>query len=127
MVTNAHDELVELVADDIVWHTPPSTIPAFRGPHRGKDAVLGLIGGAGGSLFVAGSQRVEIEHIIAEGEIVAAQFRQVARTTSGHDYDNLYTFFFRVRDGQIHELWENVDTGYAFALFGMDPTWVLGD
>ncbi len=62
--------------------------------------------------------------MIAEGDLAAAQFRQIARTSTGRDYDNLYTFFFRIRDGQIRELWENVDTGYAFALFGMEPTWV---
>lgn len=123
MVSHDRDTLMQVLADDIVWHTPPSTIPQYRGPHRGRTAVLELIGGAGG-MFVPDTQRVEIEHVIAEGDIAAAQFRQIARTSTGRDYDNLYSFFFRLRDGQIQELWENVDTGYFYALFDIDPTWV---
>jgi ketosteroid isomerase-like protein len=125
MVTNDRDVLVQVLGEDVVWYTPPSTMPDYQGPHRGRDAALELIGGAGGILFVAGTQRVEIEHIVAEGEMAAAQFRQHARTSNGRDYDNLYTFFFRIRDGQIRDLWENLDTGYFYALFQMEPTWVL--
>jgi ketosteroid isomerase-like protein len=75
---------------------------------------------------VHGSQRVEIDHVSAEGELAAAQFRQIARTTAGRDYDNLYAFFFRVRDGQIHEFWENTDTAYAPAMFDMNASaWLV--
>jgi ketosteroid isomerase-like protein len=120
MAGNDRPSLLKVLAEEIVWHTPPSTIPQLRGPHRGRDAVLELIDGAGASLFVRGSKRIEIEHVIAEGEFAAAQFRQIARTTAGHDYDNLYVFFFRVVDEQIHEVWENVDTAYALAKFDMN-------
>jgi len=126
MASNDRSVLLAVLAEDMVWHTPPSTIPEFRGPHRGRAAALELIGGAGSSLFVRGSQRVEIEHVIAEGELAAAQFRQVARTTAGRDYDNLYAFFFRVRDGRIQELWENTDTAYALAMFDRNAaSWLL--
>jgi len=72
MASNDRPILLEVLAEDMVWHTPPSTIPEFRGPHRGRAAALELIGGAGRSLFVRASQRVEIEHVIAEGELAAA-------------------------------------------------------
>jgi ketosteroid isomerase-like protein len=124
MVARDRETLTRVVAEDAVWHVPPSCIPAYRGPHRGLKAILGLVAGAGGDLFVLGSQRVEIQHIIAEGDIAAAQFRQIARTSNGRDYDNLYTFFFRCKNVQISEVWENLDTGYFYALFEMDPAWV---
>jgi ketosteroid isomerase-like protein len=123
MVGHDRDTLTRVLADDIVWNTPPSTMPQFRGPHRGRAAVFALIDG-GGDMFTSGTQRVEISYIVAEGEIAAAQFRQIARTSTGRDYDNLYSFFFRIVDGQIHELWEHVDTGYFYALFDIDPAWV---
>ena len=123
MAARDREVLSGVIGEGAVWHVPPSAMPEYRGPHSGREAILALVTGAGG-LFVEGSQRVDIHHIIAEGELAAALFRQKARTTGGRDYDNLYTFFFRVRNGQIQELWENVDTGYFFGLFEIDPTWV---
>ena len=99
MAARDRDVLSGIIGEDAVWHVPPSSMPEFRGPHRGRDAILALVTGAGG-LFVEGSQRIDIQHIIAEGELAAALFRQKARTTGGRDYDNLYTFFFRVRNGR---------------------------
>jgi ketosteroid isomerase-like protein len=124
MMARDREALSRLVAADAVWHVPPSCIPAYRGPHIGLQAILKLIAGAGGELFVRGSQRAEIQHLIAEGEIAAAQFRQIGLLTNGRHYDNLYSFFFRCKDGQIREVWENLDTGYFYGLFEMDPAWV---
>jgi ketosteroid isomerase-like protein len=124
MTARDRDVLTEILADDVVWHTPPSTMPQFRGPHRGRAAAIALVVDAGGSLFVDGTQRIEVLHLIAEDNHAAAQFRMTARTVSGFAYDNQYAFFFRYADGQIVEIWENVDTGYVYAVFGIDPNWV---
>jgi ketosteroid isomerase-like protein len=124
MMARDRAALSRLIAEEAIWHVPPSCIPAYRGPHLGLQAILKLIAGAGGDLFVTGSQRAEIQHLIAEGEIVAAQFRQIGRLNNGRHYDNLYSFFFRCKNGQISEVWENLDTGYFYGLLEMDPAWV---
>ena len=120
------DVLTRILAEDVVWHTPPSTMPDFRGPHIGRAAVIALITEAGASLFVNGTQRIEPLTLVAEDDRVAVQFRMTARTLSGFDYDNQYAFFFRYSGGQITEIWENVDTGYVYGVFGIEPTWIRG-
>jgi len=126
MAARDSDTLRQILSEDVVWHTPPSTMPAFRGPHVGRAAAIALITEAGGSLFVAGTQRIAPMMIVAEGGLVAVQFRMTAQTASGRDYDNQYAFFFRCEGGQIAEIWENVDTGYVYGVFGIEPTWING-
>ncbi len=36
---------------------------------------------------------------------------------SGIPYENTYAYIFRFADGKIAEIWEHLDTAYAFALF----------
>jgi ketosteroid isomerase-like protein len=116
LITRDSATLLRVVAENAVWHLPPSTIPEFSGPHRGRPRILELVSGAS-ALFVPGSQSVEILRIVAEGDWAAALFRQTARTINGRDYDNRYAFFFRAEAGQISEVWENLDTGYFYTLF----------
>jgi ketosteroid isomerase-like protein len=125
MASRDREVLDGILAEDVLWHTPPSTMPQFQGPHRGRAAAIALVVDAGGSLFVAGSQRVTVAVLVVEDDHAAAQFRMTARTVAGVDYDNQYAFFFRCSNGRIAEIWENVDTGYVYAVFGIDPSWVL--
>ena len=58
----------------------------------------------------------EILSLTAEQDRVAAEVRirgRAART--GESYDNLYAFFFWVRDGTIIEVHEHLDTAYTGA------------
>ena len=59
-----------------------------------------------------------IELLAAEEQTGAAQVRLSTRlATSGEVYENTYVYFFRFADGKIAEVWEHLDTAYAFALF----------
>jgi len=116
--------LTEVLHPAVIWHVPPSTMPQFRGPHEGICQVVALVTGAGGALFVEGSQTLEILSLLVQGDEAAARFRMTARTRSGLDYDNLYAFFFRFEAARIVEVWENVDTGYVYGIFNIDPVWV---
>jgi ketosteroid isomerase-like protein len=117
--------LRKVSTEDIVWNVPPSSFPAFRGPHVGIAATLSLVVEAGATMFVNGTQSLRILHIIVEGDHGAAQFRISGKTTQGElDYDNLYAFFFRFSSGHIAEIWEHVDTGYLYGLLEIDPVWV---
>jgi uncharacterized protein len=127
MASRDRDTLQQILAEDVVWHTPPSTMPDFRGPHIGRAAAIALVTEAGGSLFVDGTQRIEPLNLVAEDDQVAAQFRMTARTLSGFAYDNQYAFFFRCSGGHIAEIWENVDTAYVYGVLGIEPTWVRAE
>ena len=59
-----------------------------------------------------------IELQVADEHAGAAQVRlSTSLATSGEPYDNVYVYFFRFADGKIAEVWEHLDTAYAFALF----------
>jgi len=56
-----------------------------------------------------------ITHLFADGNLVCARARLHARVAAtGDEYDNTYSYIFRVEDGRIAELWEDFDTAYAF-------------
>jgi ketosteroid isomerase-like protein len=59
-----------------------------------------------------------IHHVVADEQVGAAQVHLSTRTAaSGVPYENIYVYFFRFANGKIAEMWEHLDTAYAFALF----------
>lgn len=60
----------------------------------------------------------KIEFLVADEHLGAAQVQLSTRlATSGEPYENVYVYFFRFQQGKIAEIWEHLDTAYAFALF----------
>jgi ketosteroid isomerase-like protein len=60
----------------------------------------------------------KIEFVVADEHVGAAQVQLSTQlAASGEPYDNVYVYFFRFEDGKIAEMWEHLDTAYAFALF----------
>ena len=60
----------------------------------------------------------KIEFLVADEHLGAAQVQLSTRlAASGEPYENVYVYFFRFEQGKIAELWEHLDTAYAFALF----------
>jgi len=104
-------KLGEMFDEQVAWWVPPST--AYGGLYEGREAVLQLVGSATGLYDASVPLRVEVEQLIAEGEWVSAQFRILARTARGEDYENYYHFAFRIRDGSILRVNEYLDTKYA--------------
>jgi uncharacterized protein len=51
-----------------------------------------------------------IENTIAEDDFVVVQSRGEARTTSGRPYNIQYCHVFKLREGQIREVTEYLDT-----------------
>jgi ketosteroid isomerase-like protein len=59
-----------------------------------------------------------IELLTADEQTGAAQVRlSTSLAASGDVYENIYVYFFRFAGGKIAEIWEHLDTAYAFALF----------
>jgi ketosteroid isomerase-like protein len=59
-----------------------------------------------------------VEYVVADDEVGAAQVHlSTTLAASGTPYDNTYAYIFRFEDGKIAEIWEHLDTAYAFALF----------
>ena len=113
---NAGDPTVaDLLTDDATWWVPQSS--ELAGTHRGKAAVLALMG-KGVDLYQPPLD-VKIEEMVAERDLVAVQLVIEAKTAAGRPYRNDYHFSFRVRDGRLCAVREYVDTKYASdMLFG---------
>ena len=107
------ETLSRLFADDVSWQIPQSAPAPFGGTHRGHAKVLEMFLQGASGLFVEGTHTVDIELIVAEGDIVAAEVQMNAKTTKGLDYRNQYVFLFTFRDGKITEFREHLDTRYA--------------
>ena len=59
-----------------------------------------------------------VEYVVADDAVGAAQVHlSTTLAASGTPYDNTYAYIFRFVDGKIAEIWEHLDTAYAFALF----------
>ena len=59
-----------------------------------------------------------VQYVVADDEVGAAQVQlSTTLASSGTPYDNTYAYIFRFVDGKIAEIWEHLDTAYAFALF----------
>ena len=103
-----------LVTDDVRWWVPQSAVDAsgLARPLSGKQAVLELLGGA--DAFCT-EMNWTIDQLVAEGDHVAVHAHMQGRTASGNDYLNYYHFLYRLNGGRIAEVWEHVDTAYAFA------------
>ncbi len=109
----AQPDKIPFLADDAVWHLPTSV--ARRG-FPAKD----LQGGQVHALFIGSTQVYEpdrtwdIDHVLAEDDLVTLHCTMHARTTAGNEYHGSYHMLFRVRDGKIAEAWEFLDTAYVF-------------
>ena len=103
-----------LMTDDVRWWVPQSAVEAsgLARPLSGKTAVVELLAGA--DAFFP-EMHWTIDQVVAEGDHVAVHAHMQGRTASGNDYLNYYHFLYRLDGGRIAEVWEHVDTAYAFA------------
>ena len=67
-----------------------------------------------------------IDHVTAEGDRVAVEFRGRAETRAGGLYENTYHFLYIMRDGKILEQREHCDTAYARSILGAELTESIG-
>ena len=103
------------LTDDVVWHVPTSIGQRVFGGSadlRGDDAKA--IFAAAQGVYEPGA-RMDILHVVAEGDLVALHCQLHARTSAGHDYHGSYHMLFRIADDRIAEAWEFLDTAYLAA------------
>jgi ketosteroid isomerase-like protein len=84
---------------------------------RGREQIMAFLLGAG-ALYQPGTQQFSFGAITAEGERAVLEWRVhgVAAAT-GLDYDNEYCGVFVIRDGQITEVREYLDSLHAARSF----------
>jgi ketosteroid isomerase-like protein len=110
--------LAAVFSADARWWVPQSACAkaGIERPLVGRDAVVAM---AGGSEVFFSRMAWTIDLLVAEGAYVAAHMHMEGTTASGNDYLNHYHFLYRIEDGLITDVWEHVDTAYAFERMGM--------
>lgn len=74
-----------------------------------KKALIGLLGQMRDTLMPAGLN-ISLDHLIAEGDFVAAEGHSDTRFANGTPYANRYHWMFELRDGKVVRAREYLDT-----------------
>jgi ketosteroid isomerase-like protein len=109
-----------LLRDDLTFHVPVSGEKVMGIPTltRGADSYMETRQKAVGKIYKSHARNIEMICFIAEDDFVAAFYRMNTDLAAGGAYENTYVFIYRLKDGKIAEIWENVDTAYSFMQFG---------
>ena len=75
--------LLDLFADDAVWHVPGSM--ALSGAHRGREAIVAFLRGT--AELTGGTYQVELLWAVADDEHLAAVYRARGRRPDGRELD----------------------------------------
>ncbi len=100
-----------LFAHDATWRLA-GDLP-ISGMWEGRDAIVDEFLDTAMSYYEPGSVTLEITGMIAERDQVVLQWTSRARTRDGRPYENGCIGVFTIRDGQIQDVHEYMDTLYA--------------
>ena len=110
------DEREPFFTDDIVWHLPPSVrVQGIEADVR-TDGIVELFE-MGFATYEPG-MTWDVQHVLAEGDLVALHCTMRGRTASGNVYHGPYHMLFRIDHGRIAEAWEFLDTAYVLERMG---------
>ena len=101
-----------LFASDATW-TLAGALP-ISGVWKGRTAIIDEFLATAMSRYQPGSISLEITGMIAEHDQVVLQWTSRARTSDGRPYENGCIGVFTIRDGQIQDVREYMDTLYAY-------------
>jgi uncharacterized protein len=105
--------LVDLLADDIVWHVPGKNL--LSRDYRGKSEVFGFFARA--RELSGGTVRVEPIEFLAGDNHAVALVRVDAEREGRNLGGQLQAFTYRIEGGKISEFWFLVEDRYAVDAF----------
>jgi ketosteroid isomerase-like protein len=117
------DDRERFFTDDVVWHLPPSVRVNSIDMNVQRDGIAALFG-MGFATYEAG-MTWDVQHVLAEGDLVALHCTMRGRTASGNVYHGPYHMLFRIDGDRIAEAWEFLDTAYV--LERMAPRFAGGE
>jgi ketosteroid isomerase-like protein len=88
--------LLDLFADDAVWHVPGSM--ALSGAHRGRDAIVEFLRGT--AELTGGTYRVELLWTVADDEHLVALYRARGERSDGRELDVEQALFVELEEGR---------------------------
>lgn len=114
------DAIAASFTDDVTWSLH-GTLP-LSGTRHGRDQIMEFLVGAI-SLYAPDTLSFSFGEMTAEGERVVLEWRvQGIAAATGKSYDNAYCGIFVIRDGQIAEVREYLDSLHvAETLYAPEP------
>jgi ketosteroid isomerase-like protein len=118
--------LLEIWSPKFRLHSPQSAGPLVGGrewpdtpdPYRELEDYIPAYENARSRLFADGNgEPPEFLHVAADGDVVIPLVVIRDRFRDGTPYANVYCFPMVFEDGKVVEMWEVLDTGYAYPLF----------
>jgi len=112
------DAVSSYLSPDVSWWIPQSASANgdIERPLKGREAVVELLCGET-RFFEAGTLRWEFHHVISDKDLVMVHGTLRATTRSGRDYVNHYVMLHRFDGELVTEVWEHLDTAYAYSRF----------
>ena len=104
--------LVDLFAEDVVWHFPGQS--KLAGDHIGRDATLSVLGGYGEAS--GGTLKANLLDLMASDDGVTGVANDTA-TSGGKTLDVRSSVIFAMRDGKVTEAWHYIDDLAALDAF----------
>src|SRR5439155_17789938 len=95
--------LVDLFAEDVVWHFPGQS--KLAGDHIGRDATLSVLGGYGEAS--GGTLKANLLDLMASDDGVTGVANDTA-TSGGKALDVRSSLIFAMRDGKVSEAWHYI-------------------
>ena len=95
-----------------VWKVMATGIPG-AGQMEGRDNIIDKLLGQIGGTCVPGDPKVKINALISDGPVVLAEAHGTGTLKNGKQYDNMYAFVLKVKDGQIIALREYMDSHHV--------------
>ena len=123
--TRSRDQIRPYLAPDIHWIAPPGNATALAlGKPAGftdRESMMDFICDDFTRLF-ARDLSTQVRSAVCEGNVVILEQTLSATLFDGRPYKNDYVFVFDVRDGQVRQMREYMDTASGFRqIFGDQP------
>lgn len=113
------EAISKFAADDMTWWG------AGRRVEVGVDEFIAMVSNI--QPLFAEPMKFQVQHMIAEGDYVAAEVENYAPLKNGRIYSNKYHFKFVINDGKIARVLEYHDTKHAYDIFRSDGNGALSD
>jgi ketosteroid isomerase-like protein len=106
------NEARELLAQDAVWHLPPTAvIPGLEDSRvvTGRENIFAIQQRAG-EIYNVATIQIAVRNLLADGDWVILQYAMQCQAANGNDYRQEYLFLFELHDGVIATIWDYYDT-----------------
>ena len=88
--------LLDLFADDAVWHVPGSMV--LSGAHRGREAIIAFLRGT--AELTGGTYRVELLWTVSDDDHLVAVYRAFGERPDGRELDIEQALFIKLDAGR---------------------------